>query len=170
MERVTGRERARRHLFLAIVLLVAAAFALRFRTVGPLQLVGPTILFLLVAYAAGSALWWAAAALRDRRQDPWAYDPVLDGPVAEAIEGRSYLRPPGPPPPPRPASHTWTFLALAVVFAAAGVWLVTVAGSTYTAANGAEGPTLSAFAFYLFAAAFFAASPWMAWNGLRRAR
>ncbi|MCA1818587.1 MAG: hypothetical protein LC620_00795 [Halobacteriales archaeon] len=163
MERRTARQRARHHVTLAVGLLVVAAFTVRLG-------LPPLLLLLLVAYAAAAAAWWAVAAWRDPKPDPWAYDPELDGPVAEAMEGRSYLRPPGPPPAPRPAAQTWLFLLLAALFAVAGGWLVAVANATYGGARGAEAPALSALAFYLFAASFLAASPWLAWHGLRRAR
>jgi hypothetical protein len=171
MDEAPGRRRARHHLTVAIGLLVAAAFVLRFGAWSALfEAVAAWLLLALVAYAAGALLWWIAVAWRHRKPDPWAYDPELDGPIAEAMEGRSYLRAPGPAPPPQPASRTAAFLLLAGLFAVAGGWLVAVANSTYGSANGAEAPTLSALAFYLSAACFLAASPWMAWHGLRRAR
>ncbi|MEA3143661.1 MAG: hypothetical protein QOG31_985 [Thermoplasmata archaeon] len=172
MDGPAARQRARRHATLAIGLLVAAAFALRFgpgRGIVQEQLL-PWVLVALGAYAALAILWWAAAVLRHPRPDPWEYDAELDGPVAEAMEGRSYLRPDGAPPPSIPVARTALLLGLAVLFLLAGAWLVAVAGTTFAAGNGAEGPSLTALAFYLCAAAFLLAGPWLAWRGLRRAR
>jgi len=165
----TSRSMARRHATLAIGLLVAGVFVLRLGPGGgALQSVVPWAFFLLLLYAAVACLWWAATALRHRKPDPWAYDPELDGPVAEAMEGRSYLRT-EPPAPTRPGM-TLLYGAVAVLFLLAGTWLVVLGGRIWSSGNGAEAPSLSALAFFVFAAAFMAAGPWLAWAGLRRAR
>ncbi|MEA3202698.1 MAG: hypothetical protein QOI63_364 [Thermoplasmata archaeon] len=159
----TPRQQARRHLTTALALLVAAVFLLRLGSLaGNLAWWG---FFLTLLYAAGAAAWWAVAALRNPRPDPWAYDPDLDGPIAQEIEGRSYPPPPSGPPVPRGQVMLW--LVLAAVFLLAGVWLVDVAGSVYGTGNGAEAPSLAALALYLCAACFMAAGPCMAWLALR---
>lgn len=96
MEDAPARRRARHHATLSIGLLVAAAFLLR---LGPgrgalQETVLPWTLVLLGAYAAVAILWWIVVAWRHRRPDPWAYDPDLDGPIAQEIEGRTYAPPP----------------------------------------------------------------------------
>jgi hypothetical protein len=113
-------------------------------------------------------LHFAAAgliALFARRPDPWAYDPDLDGPIAQELAGRSF--PPPPAPLPQQAGRTALWLLLAVAFLLAGVWLVDVAGQVYGRGNGAEAPSLAALALYLCAACFMAAGPWMGWLALR---
>jgi hypothetical protein len=74
---------------LAIGLLIAAGFVLRGSSFGLI----PWVIFLLIVYAVGACLWWGILAWRHRRPDPWAYDAELDGPIAEAFEGRSYADP-----------------------------------------------------------------------------
>ncbi|HUR62139.1 MAG TPA: hypothetical protein VM286_07225 [Candidatus Thermoplasmatota archaeon] len=92
---VAPTHKARRHATVAMTALIAAGFALNYgaaRVAFGGLLAWAVLALLLYALVACSA--WAVAAWRDRRPDPWAYDPELDGPIAQEIEGRTF-------PPPR---------------------------------------------------------------------
>jgi hypothetical protein len=158
-----SRRRARRHVTTAVSLLVAAAFLMRLGSVAGEAM--PWLFLAALAYALGAAAWWAVAVLRSPRPDPWAYDPELDGPIAQEMEGTTFAPP--APSPPLPRGLTLAGLALAALFLGAGAWLVGVAGRVYGTGNGAEAPSLSALALYLFAACLLAAGPWLAWQALR---
>lgn len=173
-------QHARRHATVALTGLVITGLALRYGAGGSLLFL--TLLawafFALLAYALLACAAWAVDAWRHRKPDPWAYDPELDGPIAQEFEGRSFLLPPDLTPNAtrnpdnRPAATAgWILLALAMFLA--GAWLVGLAGRVYGAANGAEAPSLQALLLYLLAATLLAAGPctaWIALAGAGRAR
>jgi hypothetical protein len=123
----------------------------------------PALLFAVMVFAVAALLLWAYRGWRlHRATDPWAYDPELDGPIAEAVEGRSFPPPAKRTALPGPVVAAWVLVAL--IFALAGFWLFHIANATYGAANGAEGPSLLPLALYLAGLVFEAAVPFTLWH------